>query len=167
MWLQLGGLPWERRGMMRDGRRWEGKAAERAGLMCASCVMVERGMQQGDACNLPPCSDTSSKHCWQTLTCTSCGGSALYFVSCGWSLATLCSARVVIGATCYACAVSAALLPCLCRTSCLLTLVTSAALCAAMYLGKSALAAALTNSRAVQEQLKQVLPLVVATIIRE
>jgi Na+-driven multidrug efflux pump len=46
-------------------------------------------------------------------------------------------------------------------------LVTSAALCAAMYLGKSALAAALTNSRDVQEQLKQVLPLVVATIICE
>jgi hypothetical protein len=49
----------------------------------------------------------------------------------------------------------------------MLVLVTSAALCAAMYLGKSALAAALTNSREVQEQLKQVLPLVVATIICE
>lgn len=46
-------------------------------------------------------------------------------------------------------------------------LVTSAAMCAAMYLGKSYLAAALTNSRAVQQQLKQVLPVVVATIIRE
>lgn len=45
-------------------------------------------------------------------------------------------------------------------------LVCSVAMCAVMWLGKSYLAAALTSSRVVQQQLQQVLPFVVATIIR-
>lgn len=55
--------------------------------------------------------------------------------------------------------------PCVCRSSCLLVLVASAAMCAGMWFGKSYLAAALTSSAAVQQQLKRVLPLVVATVM--
>lgn len=54
-----------------------------------------------------------------------------------------------------------------CRTSCVLVLVCSAVMCAGMWLGDSYLAAALTNSTAVQQQLKLVLPVVVATIMRK
>lgn len=55
--------------------------------------------------------------------------------------------------------------PCMCRASCVLVLVASAAMCAGMWFGKSYLAAALTSSAAVQQQLKRVLPLVVATVM--
>lgn len=55
--------------------------------------------------------------------------------------------------------------PCVCRASCLLVLVASAAMCAGMWFGKTYLAAALTSSAAVQQQLKGVLPLVVATVM--
>jgi MATE family multidrug resistance protein len=46
-----------------------------------------------------------------------------------------------------------------------LVLVASAAMCAGMWFGKSYLTAALTSSAAVQQQLKRVLPLVVATVM--
>jgi hypothetical protein len=49
----------------------------------------------------------------------------------------------------------------------MLVLVCSAVMCAGMWLGDNYLAAALTNSTAVQQQLKLVLPLVVATIMRK
>lgn len=51
------------------------------------------------------------------------------------------------------------------RASCVLVLVASAAMCAGMWFGKSYLAAALTSSAAVQQQLKRVVPLVVATVM--